>query len=323
MVDKSARVVAEARSALASVRVRSKTGRLEGSAENRRIEGGPVDTAVPVVLLERVEDGLPLATLFAYGCHPVSLHSYRNLISPDYPGYARRRIEANLGEGLTSFFLLGAAGDINPAGYGAGRTTPERSREIGESLAETVLAALDSMPAAEPSPEVRFLEQQLSIPLAPLPEPAELERQVRFFADEAEQRRRERRSRASIGISEIKSEWAAEALEVARSGRIATHRSCRLQALRLGGAALVAIPMEVFAATGIAIRNASPFATTVVCSNSGGAFGYLPTADAYEVDDYTNPAGLAPKVYNLYAPAPGAEPLVRAEAAVLLGRLWD
>jgi len=40
--------------------------------------------------------------------------------------------------------------------------------------------------------------------------------------------------------------------------------------------------------------------------------------DAYQDDDYTNPQGLAPKVYGLYALAPEAEPLFRQRATELL-----
>ena len=53
-----------------------------------------------------------------------------------------------------------------------------------------------------------------------------------------------------------------------------------------------------------------------------GELGYLPTADAYASDDYTNPQGLAPKVYGLYAFSEAAEPLFRERAGALLAELF-
>jgi hypothetical protein len=98
---------------------------------------------------------------------------------------------------------------------------------------------------------------------------------------------------------------------------------CEIQAIRLGRAALLALPLEVFAETALAIVARSPAAVTLICSNSNGGVGYLPTADAYEARDYTNPQGLVPKVYGLYALASGAEPLVRRAASQALAALFD
>ena len=91
-----------------------------------------------------------------------------------------------------------------------------------------------------------------------------------------------------------------------------------MQALRLGDAVLLALPLEVFTETGLAIKAASPAAWTVICSNSNGFNGYLPTRDAYDSGDYTNPEGLAPKVYGVYAFSPEAEPLLRQKAIEFL-----
>ena len=97
---------------------------------------------------------------------------------------------------------------------------------------------------------------------------------------------------------------------------------CEITVLRLGPAALLFAPLEVFAATGLAIKAASPAPLTLICTNANGELGYLPTPDAYKVEDYTNPQGLAPKVYGLYALAEGAEPLFRERASALLKELF-
>ena len=50
--------------------------------------------------------------------------------------------------------------------------------------------------------------------------------------------------------------------------------------------ALLAVSIEMFAATGLAIKAGSPFAHTLVSGYSGPSCGYLPTAEAYPLGGY-------------------------------------
>jgi hypothetical protein len=97
---------------------------------------------------------------------------------------------------------------------------------------------------------------------------------------------------------------------------------CEIQVVRLGEAAFICLPLEVFAETSLAIKEGSPASPTFLLSATNAAIGYLPIGAAYETEDYTNPQGLAPKVYGLYALAAGAEPLVRETACEMLQSLF-
>lgn len=66
-------------------------GQVDNIAENRRIKGGVTDPGVGILRVDSAS-GEPLAVLYNFGCHPVSLHGYRRMVSPDYPGYARQVI---------------------------------------------------------------------------------------------------------------------------------------------------------------------------------------------------------------------------------------
>ena len=125
--------MAVARRRATRARLGTGVGRVDNVSENRRRIEGLLDPSVPVLRFDD-EAGDPIAILFNYGCHPVSLHSYRNLISPDYPGYARQVVRTVLGRDTVAMFTLGTAGDVNPAGYVAGKTTPQRARQIGAIL---------------------------------------------------------------------------------------------------------------------------------------------------------------------------------------------
>ena len=295
-------------------------GRLENISENRRRRGGPIDPEVPVLRVDN-RQGEPLALLFNFGCHPVSLHSYRNLISPDYPGYARAVIRGVLGLNVVALFALGAAGDSNPAGYAAGQTTPRRSRQIGAILGCEVARVALGLETRQ-DPELRVKRTMVELPVAPLPPEAELRAFHEQFAAQAARWRAEGRPFAEVSVAEIKRDWARDALAAWAAGATQGSRPCEIQGIRLGGAALVSMPLEVFAETSLAIKQGSPASPTFLCSATNAALGYLPTREVYEVEDYTNPQGLAPKVYGLYAFASGAEPLARGTANELLRSLF-
>jgi hypothetical protein len=127
---------------------------------------------------------------------------------------------------------------------------------------------------------------------------------------------------AKISEAQIKRDWAVDAIEAQRSRQVRQTVPCEAQAVRLGSAALLALPLEVFAETALAIKQSSPASVTLISTNSNGGVGYLATKDAYEGKDYTNPQGLAPKVYGLYALAADAEPLLRHTLRDILQTLF-
>src|SRR5699024_4527401 len=88
--------IAEAAENREPVRLTAGYGADPQVAHNRRRAGGAVDPALPVVRLERA-DGRPLALLVSYACHPVVLSAENRLLSADYPGVVRDRLEAATG----------------------------------------------------------------------------------------------------------------------------------------------------------------------------------------------------------------------------------
>lgn len=112
----------------------------------------PVDPSVGVI---RVDDaaGRPLAVLVNYACHPVIFGPDNLDYSADFPGEMRKTVEAAL-PGAITFFLQGAAGDINPyfdknpLGDGAVEKMRAAGRQLGE---EAVRAALQVRPVPAPA----------------------------------------------------------------------------------------------------------------------------------------------------------------------------
>ena len=76
----------------------------------------PIDSSVGVIRIDDL-DGDPIAVVFRYSCHPVTMGPRSAVVSSDFPGVARRVVETSLG-GL-ALFLQGGGGNINPrAGMG-------------------------------------------------------------------------------------------------------------------------------------------------------------------------------------------------------------
>jgi hypothetical protein len=80
---------------------------------NRRWLNRPADPSVGVLRVDRA-DGTPLAVLGNYACHAVVLGYDNLLISGDWPGYASRIMEADLGHDCVVLFSQGGSGDVNP-----------------------------------------------------------------------------------------------------------------------------------------------------------------------------------------------------------------
>ena len=89
--------------------------------------------------------GEPHALFFAMPCHPVSIYPHHNGVSADWPGYACRHIEEELG--ATALFGQVCAGDIVPARRGV-----DERADMARFFADRALSAhrrshpLDSSP---------------------------------------------------------------------------------------------------------------------------------------------------------------------------------
>ena len=101
---------------------------------------GPMDPTVGVIRVDHL-NGKPMAVLFSYGCHTVTMGPRFLGLSPDYPGPARDVIEH--ATGALAIFLQAAAGDINPVtGIGPTEDDSENMRRLGHSLGGEVLQVL-------------------------------------------------------------------------------------------------------------------------------------------------------------------------------------
>lgn len=286
----------QAAASMQPVTLHGGTGEEPGIARNRRHTGGPVDTGVPVLRLDR-EDGSVLAVLVSYACHPVVLSSDNLLWTADYPHYVRQTLETAL-PGAVAIFATGCAGDVN-TGHSAAASlqtasNPLRSfaqaERIGHAVAASALAARlhplgDTLSARESFTELGCA------PNGDLTAQLGLWRAERASAEPAR-----------AGILEIWIDWATR---LARENPPPITE--RVTAAVWGGARLLALPGEIFAETARHLRQ------TIGTGHPGPLFiigyaddnpGYIPPEGefafgGYEVAEahrfYGLPAGLAPR----------------------------
>ncbi len=105
--------IVQAYESRADARLAAGFGQLFGYNINRRWLNRPADPSVGVMRIDRA-DGTPLAVLGNYACHAVVLGYDNLLISADWPGYASRALEADLGHDCVVLFSQGGSGDVNP-----------------------------------------------------------------------------------------------------------------------------------------------------------------------------------------------------------------
>jgi hypothetical protein len=246
-----------------------------------------------------------------YAAHPTLMAYENRLITPDYPGVARRTLERITG--ATCLFIQGCAGDAGPRfGFTEDHTgdtrfyhragailgaeaakvyltlEPQPFDEVFEQVLESgaPLGVYRHAPRVEPEGTLRVVSTTAALPVRPFPTREQGEATARAAREAlAEARQRQ----ASEGeVRELT--WRAKRLaQQAGHARLTDGRNAvevELQAIRIGGSAIVGAPMEVFGELGAAVVRGSPFAWTAVCGYTNGSAGYLPTAEAFDQGGY-------------------------------------
>jgi len=244
---------------------------------------GPIDPQVGVVRVNR--EGGKAAVLMQYACHGVVLGAENLLISADYPGYAVRTLEAAYGGKAVGLFANGCGGNINPKERGSF----EAAERLGRALAGEALKAAQEAQSAE---GLKVARREVCLPLKQFPSLEEAEEQVRELERKVDE--------AGEGSEQISGLWgelvharhtvmvlhelrATQRAEVLERGEMETE----VWAVRLGDAALVFLPGEVFVEVGLEVRERSPFPKTLVLAYCNDySVSYVPTARAYEEGGY-------------------------------------
>jgi len=253
----------------------------------------------------RVDDleGKPIAILFRYSCHPVTVGPRSMVASPDFPGPAREVLERNLG-GL-ALFLQGCGGNINPR-FGIGyevdcRDTKNRVGMVlgGEALKVAASIRTNLRPGARKPignvPNILFTpweavegdtctylgaaEQVVPLEFIELPSLQEAEAiHARWERTLAERRQRDAQE-WEVRVAVRYEHWSRALVEAVKQGHPVFDLD--IQAIRVNDIVIAGMNVEVFFETGLTIKAQSPFKDTFVLGYTNSLMSYLPRAEDY------------------------------------------
>jgi hypothetical protein len=130
-----------------------------GFGINRR-GGTVVDHDLPVMVV-RDSLGQPAAIITSYATHAVTLSASDNLVSGDWPGYAREAIEA-MYPGAAAMVMIGAGADSNPSGMGS----LSSAQAHGQSIANEVQRLINQQQLTPVSQQIAAYHSELELDYA-------------------------------------------------------------------------------------------------------------------------------------------------------------
>jgi hypothetical protein len=120
---------------------------------------GPVDPEIGILRIDRL-DGHPLAVVYNFACHPL-LGVPGGGLTANFPGFASRVIEEQLGGDAMALFLQGAGGDVTEVLY-KDVTRPRDAEPVGTLLGLSTLAALRGLQTA--AADLSVVNQPVRLP---------------------------------------------------------------------------------------------------------------------------------------------------------------
>ena len=283
-------------------RLRAPTGEL---VVGQNFEGF-TDHRVLVVRFDDLDEN-PLAALVCYAAHPIILAYQNRLLSPDFPGVAKRVVEELTG--AACLYLQGCAGNIMTiealtGDLGAAermgtmlgaeaakvftgiRTRPTQRRFAGIVESGAPLGIWVDEPLPDREPFIKVIERDIEMPLRPTQDPDQAAAHAESLSHHFLELERSGAPEDQVLDARYRARRALISAVWARLGRGRTHLPTTLHGIRVDSVALVGFPGEPFAETGVRVRDASPLQYTHMAGYSNGLTGYVPTAEEFERGGY-------------------------------------
>lgn len=288
LVTKLVDVIAQAAAAEKPVRMEAGSTEQKGLSFNRRFHmkdgtvrfnpgilnpdivrtAGPIDPQVGTVFFRQANGGQAIAGLVNFALHLDTTGG--TLYAADYPYYLERSLREKYGEQFVCLFGTGTCGDINHFDVtGKQRLEPDF---IGRTLAETVRKRAESLETI-PQPSLSVRNAIVEVPL-------------QHYGPEKVAWARENIKK--VGTNDLSFLEQVEAYKILAI-EMRQSRTIPLEVQVFGlsrDVAVVGLPGEVFVDLGLAMKRASPFATTLVIELCQDAPGYIPTKRAFAEGSY-------------------------------------
>jgi Neutral/alkaline non-lysosomal ceramidase, N-terminal len=232
---------------------------------------GPIDPDVGILLFRAAKGDKPLASLTVFALHLDTVGGTE--YAADYPYYLAERLKREHGDRFVSLFGNGTCGDINHVDVTHDR--PQKghgeAERIGNALADTVIELM---------PKLRVVDK-VHLAVASQTVAAET---PQYSVERVEQAKDDM---AKIGTRETPFLEQVETCRILNIAERGGKLPLEVQVIRIADdVAIVGLPGEVFVELGLAIKRASPFATTLVIELANDDPAYIPTKKAFAEGSY-------------------------------------
>jgi hypothetical protein len=238
---------------------------------------GPVDPQISFISV-RSTSGRPIALLANYSLHYVG-GVPTNEISADYFAVFAQKIGEKLhaekqDPPFVGIMSNGTAGDVNNINVLGGKPKTkqapyEHMREVAEKLADDVMTAHSSVKFENWVP-LSAATRDLTVKVRK-PTPEMIERAKKKMAEPRDEK------------APMPWVYAQRTFDLLDSP---DEVAVPLQVVRIGELGIAAAPFEVFAETGLQIKERSPFNATFTIELANGSYVYLPTPRQHELGGY-------------------------------------
>lgn len=238
---------------------------------------GPIDPEVPVVSV-RSAQGRPIALLANYSLHYVGGVGAGHASADYYGAFGDRTKELIQGDRLDPPFVAmmsnGTSGDINNINFRKAHTPLPPYGRIKLVANELATEAVRVAQALEYHDDLTLDARAADLKLdVRHPNPDELSAAEAILA----------KAKKGAELSTMPELYARESLLLSKYPK---QVDVNVQALRIGGLAIVAIPCEVFVEIGLKIKAESPIKPAFTIELANGYNGYLPTKEQHELGGY-------------------------------------
>lgn len=293
--------------------------KVPGLGYNRQDDAAPVDDELMVVRFTH-RDGRCIATMLNYALHPVVLGERNLLYTADFPGSATTAVEKEAGG--VALWVQGACGDVEPINYrdeGRSTGTFALAIEMGQTIARAAAAAVEKAELVSDA-SLAVAERFVDLPLDEPPSQDELASLRAEFATA-------RGPRELPAITDeqkwgdFELEWADELAAALARGEPSNTKHLRLAAARIGSVRFIAIPAEIYAEIGLALKaDLAPW-PLIVAAYTGGLVGYVATDRAKRQGGYGPARSFRFFSEQLTAYGYGAAAILTSEATALVRSL--
>ncbi|AGA27722.1 Neutral/alkaline non-lysosomal ceramidase [Singulisphaera acidiphila DSM 18658] len=238
---------------------------------------GPIDPEVPIVSV-RSAQGRPIALLANYSLHYVGGVGAGHASADYYGAFADRTKDLLEGDRLDPPFVAmmsnGTSGDINNINFREAHPPAPPYGRINLVANELATEAVRVAQALEYHDDLTLDARAADLKLGVRqPNPEELAAAEATLAS----------AKKGADLNTVPELYARESILLSKYPK---QVDVNVQALRIGGLVIVAIPCEVFVEIGLKLKAESPIKPAFTIELANGYNGYLPTKEQHELGGY-------------------------------------